>query len=517
MTIVTRKHLFDTAALDALRQPRRDLLLERAEGPDHWVQVDGPFSSYERRLSVSELGDGRFDAIEETQFKLAIPVWSLLFIVMMKRAIADTNRRPRSRWWWGMDIISAHTTTLLSVVAIISVVVGYLGVVIGQTITFAAEEFGADDADQGWTLAGVRIGVLLSVVFLRFADRVGRKPLLIWFTAISVVITAGGALSTSMLTLGVSQALARGLATGLLTLITLAATEEVPAAIRSRSIGLITLSTGLGAGMVVWVLPVADLGARGWRIIYLVPLISLPALWWAARTMPETRRFSAAASHHSPAGVSRKWFALLAVTAFCSAVFLSPSSQFMNQYLRDELDYSASRISMFKLLIFTPIAVFVLGAGVLADRIGRRPVAAVGIAFGATASAAVFYSDGARLWISAMIGGWFLTAAYTALRGYQTELFPTRARARVGGWLDGIAVAGSALGLITAGELSERWGGLGPGITWLLIGPMIVLILIIVAFPETARHELEAFNPHDPVLSRPTADGADRGAVPSPG
>ena len=504
MTSVSRLHRVDALELEALRAPRRDLLIEEQTAIDRWVQIEGPFAVYGRTLSVGPIGpDARHDVTEVTEFKLAIPLWGSLFRPMMKRALADRDRRPRARWWWGQEVIPAQTTLLLSVVAIISMVVGYLGVIIGQTITFATREFGADDADQGWTLAAVRIGVLLSVVLLRFADRVGRKPLLIWFTVISVAFTAAGAFSTSMLTLGISQAVARGLATGLLTLVTLAATEEVPAAIRSRSIGLITLATGLGASMVVWVLPVSDLAINGWRIVYLLPLLSLPVLWWASRTLPETRRFDAATSHHAPAKVNRKWFLLLAVTAFASALFLSPSSQFMNQYLSEELSYSASDISIFRLLVFSPIAIFVLGAGFLADRIGRRPVAAVGLAFGATASAAVYYSEGARLWISAMAGGWLLTAAYTAMRGYQTELFPTKARAKVGGWLDGIAVTGSALGLIIAGELSSQWGRLGPGITILLVGPLVVLALVVIAFPETARLELEAFNSDDPPLPQP--------------
>jgi MFS family permease len=502
VTRIVRHHRSSACELAALRVPRLDLLVERSVGDDRWEQQEGPFTLYRRSLEVGpESGsDGMYDVTETIDFKLAIPLWSPIFRPLMKRALADPDRRPRSRWWWGRDVIPAHTTTLLSVVAIIGVVAGYLGVVIGQTITFATQEFGSDQADQGWTLAGVRIGVLLSVVFLRVADRVGRKPLLIGFTVVSVLFTAAGAFSTGMLSLGISQALARGLATGLLTLITLAATEEVPAAIRSRSIGLVTLATGLGASMVIWVLPVADLGPGGWRIVYLVPLLSLPVLWWASRTLPETRRFSVARTHLPPATVSRKWFVLLAVAAFASALFLSPSSQFMNEYLNTELGYSAAEISVFRLLVYSPIAIFVLGAGFLADRIGRRPVAVTGLAFGAVGSAAVFYSDGLRLWVSAMVGGWFLAAAYTALRGYQTELFPTRTRARVGGWLDGISVAGSALGLIVAGELSSYWGRLGPGIAVLLVGPMIVLVLVIIAFPETARIELEEFNPEDPTL-----------------
>ena len=175
MTSVSRLRRVDALELEALRAPRRDLLIEEQTAIDRWVQIEGPFAVYGRTLSVGPIGpDARHDVTEVTEFKLAIPLWGSLFRPMMKRALADRDRRPRARWWWGQEVIPAQTTLLLSVVAIISMVVGYLGVIIGQTITFATREFGADDADQGWTLAAVRIGVLLSVVLLRFADRVGR-------------------------------------------------------------------------------------------------------------------------------------------------------------------------------------------------------------------------------------------------------------------------------------------------------------------------------------------------------
>ena len=46
----------DRDALDRLRQPRTDLLIERADGPDCWTVERGPFRHYRRRLTVTETG-----------------------------------------------------------------------------------------------------------------------------------------------------------------------------------------------------------------------------------------------------------------------------------------------------------------------------------------------------------------------------------------------------------------------------------------------------------------------------
>ena len=235
----------------------------------------------------------------------------------------------------------------------------------------------------------------------------------------------------------------------------------------------------------------------------------LPAgLIWAYRTLPETRRFTRAVENHAPAPVNRRRFALIAGSAFASALFLSPASQLLNEYLRDELSFSAGRISLFRLITGTPAGLIILGAGVLADRIGRKPIGGVGLALGALGSAAVFFLDGAALWIIGTMGFWLLAGAFPALRGYQTELFPTRARAKVGGWIDLITVTGSAIGLLVAGELSEQWGALGPAITVLVAGPLLVSVLVFTVYPETASIELEAFNPDDPALPPTRQDTA---------
>jgi len=505
---VERTRLVDEKGLAGLRTPRRDLVREETLSDDTFALVDGPFRSYRRTLDVRPEPAGRYRVTERTEFSLAVPLWGPIVRPLMARALADTERHPRNRWWWPAEVVGRRTSELIGALCVISVMAGYLGVVIGQTITFAAADFGRTDSAQANTLAATRIGVLVSVVLIHRADRIGRRPLILWFTIGAILFTAAGAAAPNLAVLGATQTIGRGLTTGLITLIMLAATEEAPAGSRALAISLATVAAALGAGMVIWVLPVAGAADGGWRVVYLVPLLFLPLLRWVARHLPETRRFDAAAEAGAPATVDWWRFTLIGATALLSAIYLSPASQLRNEFLRDDRGFSAAGISLFQLLVSTPAGVSIVVAGRAADKLGRRRVGAVGVAVGAVLSAVSYQVGGLAMWLTASAGVILAGAAYPATRGYSTELFPTRARARVGGLLDAVTVAGSAVGLVVAGYLSHRWGSLGDAITVLAVFPVVVAAAILFLFPETAAVELEAFNPHDPNLALDPDGGA---------
>ncbi len=508
MSRLERTVTVDRDGLAALRTPRTDVVVEQPDGDDAWRLETGPFRHYHRTLSVvpataatSGPGTEQFQVTERIDYRLAVPVWWPYLTLLMRRALLSDDRTPRRRWWWPKEVVSAETATLVANLGTIGTMAGYLGVLIGQTITFAASDFEVGDDVQANTLAGVRVGVLLSMVLLGRADRTGRRPLILRFTLAAILFTALGSLAPGMLSLGATQTVARGLTTGLLTLITLASTEEVPAAARALSISFMTLTTGFGAALVVWILPVADLFVGAWRVAYVVPLLFLPLLWFIARTMPETRRYVAATTHDAPAPINWRRFTLIAGSAFASAVYLSPASQLRNEFLRDDLDFSAADVSLFQLSISLPATAAVPIGGYIADRYGRRWLGASALAGASLLSAASYQSSGPMLWVTSGIGVSLGAAALPALRGYQTELFPTRARGRVGGLIDAIGVGGSALGLVVVGQLATRWDDLGSAIGSLVFAPLLVAAVIILAFPETAGRELEEFNPDDPQVA----------------
>ena len=92
--------------------------------------------------------------------------------------------------------------------------------------------------------------------------------------------------------------------------------------------------------------------------------------------------------------------------------------------------------------------------------------------------------------------------AVPALGVYGPELFPTAARGAANGVINLASVVGSAIGLVLAGVLSDRFGGLGPAMAVLSIGGVAVVLLVLFLYPETASLELEDLNPHDAPLAR---------------
>ena len=282
------------------------------------------------------------------------------------------------------------------------------------------------------------------------------------------------------------------------------AAEELPAGSRAYGVSLLALCAGLGSGMVVWALPLADLGTRGWRALYLLPLAGMPLAWMVAHRLPETARFVALSSTENvatPGGppprpkslVSRHRLMLLCVTTFLVLLFRAPASQLQNEFLRDERGFSASRISLFTVVTSTPAGLGVLIGGRLADVRGRRVVAAIGLVVGALGTTFAFLTHGWSLWAWQLLG--IIVGAFTvpALGTYGAELFGTSSRGRANGYVAIVGLAGSAIGLIAAGAIGDRYG-LGQALLILSAGPLAVAAIVFFRFPETANVELEALN-----------------------
>ncbi|SVB53512.1 uncharacterized protein METZ01_LOCUS206366, partial [marine metagenome] len=286
-------HEVDDAVLAGLRAPRNDLVREESQEPDRFTLAHGPFKFWERTLRVEPLttdtAPGLHRVVETIEYRAAVGVWRPLFAWPLRRAV----RHRRTPWWAPPDRLDARAATVISLLACIQVVDGYLGTVITQTITFAADEFDRGDTAQGVTLATVRLGIIVTLAVVALADRRGRRRLLIATALLAVAITALGALSPGLWFLGGTQLVGRGLTTGMGILIGVFAAEELPRGSRAYGVSVLALSAALGAGMAVWVLPVADIDPRAWRAVYLVPLLAVPGLVAIGRRLPESRRFTA--------------------------------------------------------------------------------------------------------------------------------------------------------------------------------------------------------------------------------
>ena len=485
----------DDAGLARYRRPRTDVVQERAvDGEDRYVAEIGPFRHYERRLSVEHEGPGRHRVVQTVDFSLGLGPWSALITWPMRH----TLRRPggRTPWWAPPQVLDREGAAALASLASLSIIAGYLGTLITQTLTYAADEFGAGERAQGDTLAAIRIGIVLSLALATWADRRGRRRALLACAVGGCLTTALGALVPGLVGLGATQVLARGFSTALALLIVVVTAEEMPAGSRAYGVSILTMTAALGAGMVLWFLPLVELDEQAWRGLYLGPLLFLPLVRWTAGRLQESRRFVRQHAAARFTGHGRR-LALLAGAALALAVFGTPASQLQNEFLREEFDFTAAHITAFTLLTVTPTSIGIVIGGRMADVRGKRLIAAVGVA-GGTACTVVQYVGGSvvALWVASTLGSIIGGLAVPALAVYGPELFPTALRTKANVVITGLGVSGSVIGLLAAGRLAERWS-LGPGIAAMAIGPAVLVFLLLPFFPETAHRELEELNPED--------------------
>jgi len=480
-----------------VRRPRADVLDEVELEPGRFGQARGPFVVYERRLEDN--GDGTLT--EVTEHRLAPMVLPPLGW-LVRATIRRPARRPGRPFWAPPEAVDARAATTLGSLCLLAIVLSYLGSVLTQTVTYTADAFDASTTAQSATLAAVRIGVLLAVALTVVADRRGRRQVLLAAAFGGCLLTAASALVPGLAVLGALQLPLRGLTTAGGVLLAVFVAEEMPAGARAYGVSLLTMAGALGVGMTLWVLPLADLGPDGWRLVYALGLAWIPAVLVAARHLQESRRFAAqpaaaAPTDGAPATGHRRRFWLLAVSALLLNVFTSPASQLMNEFLREERSFSAAQISLFTILTNTPGGLGILIGGRLADVRGRRVVGAVGVAGGTLLTVGMVLVGGWPMWALSVAGAVIGALTIPALGVYGPELFPTGSRSRANGIISVLGVLGGVIGLLAAGAMTDRWGSLGPALGVLSIGPLAMAALVVLAYPETAHLELEELNPED--------------------
>ena len=518
--------------------PKDDLLVkevavgDETRGADEFSGIyefdasDGAFTHYRRTLSVGRRGEvsGRLNASQETaesyetaassqtaasyeiaettSFRLSIPFWSGLLNLLVKREFGrPRSASPSQLWWMPSQRLDERSGYVLGVLCLMSLVTGYLGVLLSQTLTFVADEFNADKGTQGIVLSAVRLGIPLAFGVTFLADRLGRQPLLRFGLVGAYLVTAITAASAGIWMFGISQGVARGLVTASALLIGIIAAEEMPAGARAYAASILSMCAGLGAGVMVCFIWVADLSLTAWRFLYLIPLLAAPGLVWMLRALPETRRYEIASPTVSDASPSHPdmmhRLLLLGGALFLVSIFTTPASQFLNEYLRDERDFSGLQLVAFQLLTNTPAGISLYLAGRWADKRGRRQIAMVALLGMAVFTTLKFSAAGWPMWGWGLGSSVFAAAMVPVIGVYGPELFATSQRGRSNGILTVIGVAGGALGLLLVGQLAERWDSFGQVFAIFSVAPLAVIALVFFLFPETAQQELETLNPTD--------------------
>lgn len=495
-----------------------------ASGSITFTADAGPFSSYERTVSWERSGEA-VSIDQRVRFRLAIPYWWWLFHLPAARALRD-GLDPSARPWWATpDRLSPRQARTVAAVTLLNVVAGMLYGLLTQVLTFISADLGdGSSREQTTVLAIVRSGVVVTLVVSVLADRIGRRRTALLAFYASGVITIVTALVPTLSMVTAAQFMSRNLAIAALLAADTIATEEMPAGSRAMVAGLGTLAYGLGAGIVVMTLPLADVGPWGWRLTFLVAGCSLPLVLHCRRHLPESRRFrimvaqrddpegpgrsathagatatsaAGATAEASPLAAGRmptrgrftRRLVMVGAIFVLLNVFLAPSSQLQNDYLRTRAGFSGTLIAFFVLLTSTPGGIGVIIGGRVADVYGRRWAIVPGLGALAVFYTLFFSSTSTIMWISSLLASVIGGMAAPALAVITAELFPTVRRATVRGMVTALAVVGSITGLLIGGALIEGVG-YSRAFTVLASAPLVAAGMALF-LPRTHRRELE--------------------------
>jgi MFS family permease len=490
-----------------LASPRDDLVRERAVGDGTFVQDHGPLRHYDRRLRPS--ADGGLD--EVTEYQVGLPWFGWAFAPLVRRAIrhrprpvhldpSSSHEAGEQPWWAPPDRLDQRQAQVLGLLAAASLCAAFVNTLFTQTVNFAAKDFGVGNSGQGVAGTVVRAGIVIALPCVVLADRIGRRRMIQFTATAAPLCCALGAFAPSFALLTASQAVGRPLGLALDLLIAVAAAEEMPRNSRAYAVSVLAMASGLGAGICVMALRLADLGAGAWRLVYLVALIWLLVAADLARRLPETKRFEAhrhdAVRHH----IDRRRLTALSAAAFFGNLFVAPASFFQNRYLEEVRGYSGGGIALFTVATATPAGIGILAGGRLADHYGRRILGAVSLVVGTAIYLCSFAVGGRLMWAAALVGGVVIGLSVPALGVYRGELFPTGGRSLAGYAVTVSALLSGSLSVLVTGPLLDRGASHVEVLGVFALGQLVVAAIVLLAFPETAHRELEELNPEDRII-----------------
>jgi MFS family permease len=397
---------------------------------------------------------------------------------------------------------------ILAVLGLVVVGTSYQGSIPSASMTYVAKEFGNSTSEQSRALAIIRTDIVLSLIVLRLADRFGRRRMLLFTATFGPMLTALCALSPGLIAFTVLQVLGRGLVTASLLLITVIGVEEVPALARTWASAFLVGIAALGSAIAVGSVAIADSSLRAWRLLYLVPLLSLPAVLVVWKRMPESRRFETNVhieSHRSLRAdlrdvaqrmrVHRRRLIVVSVFFALLAFENTPTRQLQNDFLTNQQGFTSKQVALFSVLTNVPGVIGLLLGGLLGDRFGHRRLLTIALLGFAIGDAGLFLASGSAVWAWSVFGSFVGAASIPVVTILSSEVFPTSFRSTANGVTTAVSRVGGALGLLVAGALSTVWSR-GSAIAFTTLALLAALALVRL-LPETSGRELESINPED--------------------
>ena len=391
-----------------------------------------------------------------------------------------------------------HAVITVAICFLIAVIEGLDIQAAGIAAAGIREHFGLDSSQLGMFFSAGILGLLPgALVGGRFADRIGRKKVLIWSTAVFALFTLCTVWVNSFESLLAVRFLAgAGLGAAMPILITLAS-EAVSPQNRGRAVGLMYCGMPVGAAILSLVAS-TDFGSNWKNIFYLgglLPFIVIPLMMWL---LPESREFlkAQAAGNHLAAqnaapkasfkdlfnsqNLMRTLFIWVSYFFTLMVVYIMLSwlpSLFM------ELGFSRKEGSTAQFYFMVSATVGTVILGMLTDRWKKAYVILLmygGILAGLFALNAA--GSLTQMYMASALVGAFVIGCQGVLYAFGSIVYPTEVRGTGVGVASAVGRVGAMLGPAIAGQLlAVGFGAAGvvsAAIPCIIISAVFMLLLV---------------------------------------
>ena len=387
-----------------------------------------------------------------------------------------------------------HAIVTVAICFLIAVIEGLDIQAAGIAAAGISEHFGLDSSQLGVFFSAGILGLLPgALVGGRFADRIGRKKVLIWSTAIFAVFTLCTVWVNSFNSLLAVRFLAgAGLGGAMPILITLAS-EAVSPQNRGRAVGLMYCGMPVGAA-ILSLIAATEFGANWKNVFYLGGLLPIFAIPLMMLFLPESKEYlkaqnkTAAELAVAPQGSFKDLFnsdnLLRTLCIWVSYFFTLMVVYIMLSWLPSlfmELGFTRKdgSTAQFYFMVTATIGTIILG--MLTDRWKKAYV--ILLMYGGILAGLLALNGASSLnqmYMAAALAGAFVIGCQGVLYAFGSIVYPTEVRGTGIGVASAVGRIGAMLGPVIAGQLLTAGFGAAGVITAAI--PCIIISALCMLF-----------------------------------
>jgi len=385
--------------------------------------------------------------------------------------------------------------------------------IFGLALPRIQESLLIDDGQVGMLAAYMRLGILPGLFMAMFADRMGRRQLLMLTILGTAIFTFLTAFAPNKEIFVLLQFLARACAYTEDILCFVVVAEVMDPRLRGWAVGALGALGAAGHGLAAGVYAYIDIIPYDWRGLYMLGVGPMLLLAWLRRELDETDRFKEQQGRRDAEAAKGGWSSAIKplisvmtaypgrMLAICAVIApfsfgVGAALWFVPKYVQTDLGWSAGSASLMYIMGGTIAVAGNFLAGRLSDQVGRRSILVSGL-LACAAGMALFYTvaDGwliVVIWISAQFA--FFCAEVT-LSALGAELFPTSYRSTASSIRGIVSSLAGVAGLLTQSVLYEYFGDFGTATAIPLAVIPLAAVIAWFAIPETATKQLEDIAP----------------------